>query len=374
MAGRARNGGPGILQNTGISGFTTQQQDSVILSGVDRVYAADIASAKITAGNKVMELLVDNSISPRLETVSRAFEKLRWLELSFRIAAKGGSTTSGGYIAAFIPDPLDSSTTFATLLGHKGAVSGKWWETQVVRAQLPAVDLYNSASGGDLRLHSPGRLVVFSDGAPSGDVTPLTVDVCWRCQLKMPGFETLAEVAGEFTSGASLWTVTGSEFLVPVKAATEAATDAVTVFGAGIKGVESLRLPFPIVVYTTDSTELAFYLLVKDGKISMYNDIGLDDKVKWKGNSSIVVPVGTLFQVFQIAPPTLKSRGGIGMPLSTLEDQRASCSEASSVQNLSATALLAELVDRLGILSREEQAKVANRSPSLTDSIELLNC
>jgi len=370
MAGRARNGGSGFLQNTGISGFATQQQDTIILSGVDRVFAADFSTAKLTAGSKVMELLIDNSISPRLETVSRAFEKLRWVELSFRVAAKGGSTTSGGYIAAFIPDPLDSSTTFATLLGHKGAVSGKWWETQVVKAQLPSLDLYTSASGGDLRLHSPGRLVIYSDGAPSGSITPITVDVSWRCQLKMPGFETAAEVAGEFTTIVPLWTTTGLEYLVPVKDATAADTDAATIFGAGIKEVESLRLPFPIVVYTDSSTELAFYLSVKGGKVVMYNDIGLEDKVAWKGKSSIVVPAGTNFQVFQIAPPSVKARRGCPdmMPQSTLAAQAENSSQAASLMLRSLSELLPQLVSRLDILSQETGYRQGRRSRSQSPS------
>lgn len=240
-----------------------------------------------------------------------------------------------------------------------------------MQAQLPALDLYTSASGGDLRLHSPGRLVIYSDGAPTGSITPITVDVSWRCQLKMPGFETAAEVAGEFTTSVPLWTVTSKEYLVPTKAADETAADAITVFGAGIKEVESLRLPFPIVVYTNSSTELAFFVSVKDGKISMYNDIGLGDKVTWKGDSSIVVPAGTVFQVFQVAPPQLKMRGGNGMPQSTLADQLDNCSKPSSRQLRQVMECLSVLIDKLDISCQGESGRTSP-SPSLTDSTRLL--
>lgn len=327
MARGARRNRGGILQTSGIAGSYAPQQDAVIISGTDRIFTSDFTAENLRAGTKISEVIVDNGISARLKTMSRAFEKMRWLSLQFRVAAKGGSTTSGGYIAAFIPDPLDEGIRYEQLLSHRGAVSGKWWETMQVGAVLSPVDLFTSSSGGDLRLHSPGKLVIYSDGAPSGSNTPLTVDVMWRVELKAPGFETEAEVATEYELLIDAWTVASANNLVPVKNGTAADGDAKSLLGPNAIDGLVLKLPWPIVVYTSSSTEPAFYLKVADGRVGMWNDAESTNEVKWLGTTTMVLPRGTQLTVFRDAAPKLAavSRAATTPLSSSVESQERLC-------------------------------------------------
>lgn len=271
-AGKRLNNAARAKTNNVLANFPQTEQTE--LSGTDRIFSVDARSENLASRSMVLNHLIELNMSRRMMAVARAFEKHKWLSLQFRIACKGASTISGGFVACFVPDPEDESVSFDTVLSHTGAVSGKWCDTQVITARLPTIDLYNS-SGPDARFRSPGRLVVYSDGAPSSERVPITIDMMWRVRFMYPGYEETKESAPDLIFQVDATMIESEDFLVPAGQSAATAGDAATFFGtAAIASFTYAQLPFALTVYKGDKSYVgdAWFVANQDGKLRLFYD------------------------------------------------------------------------------------------------------
>jgi hypothetical protein len=115
------------------------------------------------------------------------------------------STAGGGYVAAFIEDPLDEDTSFDAIQGTHGAVMAKWWEHSMINVAKPAKDLLWTSLGENARLYSPGKLVLTAVG--SNDATVNVSVLCkWEVELSVPSLEEADAPITEYITTQSLFT------------------------------------------------------------------------------------------------------------------------------------------------------------------------
>lgn len=167
------------------------------LSGVDRIMSFVLDPATLRGGTTFSETLVPSSFQ-RLGLVARAFQRIRWLKLRFRVEPQVSTATSGGYVAAFIKDPADRIGDIQQLTSTQGSVTTKWWQSSIIDA-TPPDRLFYTSEGAELREYSPGKIVVMVDGEPTqkGNVT---VFAEWTVHLSGPGLETPDQVEEVFTA------------------------------------------------------------------------------------------------------------------------------------------------------------------------------
>jgi hypothetical protein len=156
----------------------------VTISGRDRVFT----ETKIFEdGHIAATIPIFTGMSTRLGRIASAFTRINWISLTFEIDPKCAATTAGGYVAGFVPDPLDDNISLASLTSTKGAQSKKWWESSKFMISLPKVSMFTEEHENP-RLSSPGIFYVLVDG-PTGDSVTLTVTATWRVKLSQPTTE-----------------------------------------------------------------------------------------------------------------------------------------------------------------------------------------
>lgn len=171
----------------------TRSSEGATLSGVDRFFTIEnIASFK--PGALVIDEMFEPGDIPRLRTVAKAFQKVRYHYLRFRIEPQVSTATSGGYVASFIRDPSDIPPTESGpallnfITAAQGSVTTKWWQKSVVAPKIGAQDFYTSSSV-ETREYSPGRFVLAVDGQATQQGN-LTVFVEWRVTLHTASLES----------------------------------------------------------------------------------------------------------------------------------------------------------------------------------------
>lgn len=198
-------------ENKARLGSSFQHTNSVVMRGCDRLVSLQLEQSATALGAIILDVLAEASMSKRLQTLSQAFERITFLSLTYRVTPKAASIITGGYVAGFVPDPEDSISTVESLLATQGAQSGHWWETREVRPRLERKQLFTH-QGNEVRLRSPGRFVLISDGASTGSL-PLSVDVEWTVELSQPSFEDHKELSVTYTLRDDIISVPGSSFL-----------------------------------------------------------------------------------------------------------------------------------------------------------------
>lgn len=146
-------------------------------------------------------IAIRSDMSPRLSSLSHAYQKMRWERCEIIVSPQAPLTTSGGYVAGFVMDPEDLSVTIEQLASSQGAVTKKWYETSSLVMPTTRMD-YFTQFGTDVRLSSPANFWVISDGNPTQDVA-IVVTVRWQVTF------TKAALADtySFTSSYSLTSV-----------------------------------------------------------------------------------------------------------------------------------------------------------------------
>jgi len=275
----------------------------------------------LNAGDQVANVLVGTAQSRRLSTVARAFEKYRFTSLKFRVACKGPSTVSGGFVAAYIPDPQEEVKDFQQVLSYQGAVSGKWWETVTITAHCPPAYLF-VARGVEPRLRFPGRFVMFSDGAPSSSAVPITVDMIWAVQLSDPGFENPEEELTTIVAQTDIFPVNGHNMLVPKWEEPVSDSDCNACFGNNAWSVARLRFPISTYTGTNEYVENAWFIQNQGGVLRMFNDAAGQNPCVWNGKiAQVLIPEGVILDIVKDRspkpflgpqPPAIHSRGAAG--------------------------------------------------------------
>lgn len=157
------------------------------LNGEDRL--ASVVVKKET--QTIVSYPVGAFMSPRLGTVSRAFQRLRWDKLVVRVVPQAPLTVKGGYVAGFVMDPADLVVTASSLISHQGSIQKKLYETSILRMPQTNTLFFTSASE-EIRLQEPGIFWFITDGAPAEDITVI-ITVEWEVSLSYPSLEVKVE-------------------------------------------------------------------------------------------------------------------------------------------------------------------------------------
>lgn len=180
-------------------------------SATDRLFTTTLRS-QAERGTVIYNQAITPSLLPRLRQQAGVFQKIRWLNLTFEIQTQTPTTTGGGYVVAFAVDPLlevgSGQVALNAITTMQGAQTSKTWQSVVLSAPVTKNPLF-VATGADLRLYSPGRLIVVADGPPNVDV-PITIIAKWTVSLTSPARVPLAQSIPQPTLTAS-FLYTGGE-------------------------------------------------------------------------------------------------------------------------------------------------------------------
>lgn len=312
--------------------------DLARMSGTDRVFSQDI-TPKTPARSKLAEIIIVPGVFKRLSMAARAFQRIRYVNMRFEVETQISTGTSGGYVFAFVRDPADEVEDIDSLTAQRGSVTTKWWQSASVQGDGSNRLLYTS-EGKEIREYSPGKLVVFSDGAPTQNGN-FTVFCKWSVELSVPSLENPAEVAVVYTTkfpwGASsghqgFWAIKdGKAFSSKVK-------DLITPPAA----IGSYwKLPYPAVV-TQDNGNVrsAHWAYVKDDDtvLPCYTSPAVSDVNVLKVDD-LLFPAGTLLDL--VKPATVQGEveapSSSGSPTTTAVSQELLDLLRSLCANLSMT-------------------------------------
>lgn len=156
-------------------------------------------------GHNVFDQNVNVGVFPRLARIGSAYQRYRFTRMEFDIQPMCPATAGGGYIAAFLKDPLDSDTSFDALQGSHGAVMAKWWEHKTIHVPNPGKDLLWTSLGENARLYSPGKLVLTTVGSNDALVN-ISVLCRWEVELSVPSLEEAGGPITEYITYRTLYT------------------------------------------------------------------------------------------------------------------------------------------------------------------------
>lgn len=180
-------------------------------SATDRLFTTTLRS-QAERGTVIYDQAITPSLLPRLRQQAGVFQKICWHSLTFEIQTQTPTTTGGGYVVAFAVDPLlevgSGQVALNAITTMQGAQTSKTWQSVVFSAPVTKNPLF-VATGADLRLYSPGRLIVVVDGPPNVDV-PITIIAKWTVSLSSPARVQLAQSIPQPTLTAS-FLYTGQE-------------------------------------------------------------------------------------------------------------------------------------------------------------------
>lgn len=163
----------------------TPGTSAITLNGEDRLAVLTVKKGK----SLLQSFNINAGMSSRLSTIAKAFQRIRWVSLTFTVTPQCSAMTNGGYVAGVVPDPDDNLATSSSLSSTQGSQTKKWYEAATVR--MPSKpDLLYTSPGFEPRQTDAGRLWLASEGKPSDDVTVI-VTSRWRVQLSLPSVEAL---------------------------------------------------------------------------------------------------------------------------------------------------------------------------------------
>lgn len=191
---RRRGGGGGGGGNAYVSEAATIKSSAsqrLRVHGTDRyVHIPNCVGKK--EGSVLFNAEVSAESFARLKHISEAYQRYHFKKLVFRIVPMASTDFSGGYAAAFIADASDDigsgGDALNRIVAQTGAKITKIWQSAVVSHRcLPDLLYTSEPPGGDIRLHSPGRLVVAVDSEISGATdrikVPMTIYCDWEADL-----------------------------------------------------------------------------------------------------------------------------------------------------------------------------------------------
>lgn len=270
----------------------------ITITGEDRMDVMDIKK-----GASVMRsLTVTPSISARLGTISKAYQRIRWDMVEFYVTPQASAITNGGYVAGIVMDPSDEHVTAADLSATQGAQTKKWYETALIR--MPAkTDLLYTSSGSDPRLSQVGRLWIISEGKPSSDLT-VVVTFRWRVTLSQPTVETGGALSfiltGDFIAKAANYNISYRPHCSDT--AQDDCSDIIPIALQHITGLHFFRVPTFTIEYhegtgDTGTMQMHFCVYNTVDKKMYYSSDGKNiDKTVWQGDvpvNQILIPEGT---------------------------------------------------------------------------------
>lgn len=137
--------------------------------------------------------IITPTITRRLSTQASLFQRVKYHKLEFEIQTQVATTTSGGYVAAFYKDPSMDVGSGVEALNRMAAVQGSKTSKNWVSLNMsvtPTQDKLYTANGNEIRMFSPGRFRMLTDGTPSNDIN-VTINLVWTCTFSEPALQRL---------------------------------------------------------------------------------------------------------------------------------------------------------------------------------------
>lgn len=244
-----------------VSTVRSSASDSARMSGIDRIFHGSV-ELNLREGVTAVSTLIGPSVFKRLALVARAYQRIRYLRLRFRMEPQMSTSTSGGYVIAFIRDPADIVGDISSLTAQQGSVTTKWWQSSVVNVAPPNRLFYTSESV-EVREYSPGRLVLMVDG-PATQVGSYTIFAEWTVELSSPALEQVRQVEPSYTVAYNWFTRVGEAGLWMKVGVSSWVCEAQKLL-PGCRTGGSYKLPFPITIPSSASNgRIAHWVYVKD--------------------------------------------------------------------------------------------------------------
>jgi hypothetical protein len=170
----------------------------------DRIGNFDVPVAT-SRGSLIYDQIITPGIASRLRVQASLFQRIKYIALTFEVQTQVATSTSGGYVVAFLKDPNMEVGSGLQALNNLTAVEGtqtsKNWQSVVFNVKPTNLLLY-TLSGDDIRWFSPGRLIILSDGPPSSPLA-MTVTMNWTVHLEQPALQRLVASFPQVTLIAS---------------------------------------------------------------------------------------------------------------------------------------------------------------------------
>lgn len=311
---RGRRFGGNVARSTPAMG-TAQANTSIAtpnqgiaVSGFERLGEINITKATVASWG------VNAWMTPRLQAMSSAFQRIHYVRLVAEVVALGSSIGTGGYVIGFVADPSDSTPTIAQLQSQAGARTCKVWENCSVTLAVPNT-LYYTSRDNEPRWYSPGRLVVLVDGSISSSGN-LVINLHWSVRLSIPT-ATPPTILRDITVTRNLYVIPGKN-LLGWKDATKWKSDVRQFLTTNPANGTWLRVPSFGIEYaegTGDTGTIRInYLQFNgvDGTLACSNDGEKVTTKIWQSNveAQVVVPSSTTLSVVDPhipAPPAVSS-------------------------------------------------------------------
>jgi hypothetical protein len=183
---------------------STQTRKMDIISNTDRLIHTKIPKGT-AKGSLIYDQIITPAIAQRLRTQAALFQKIRYIRLRFEVQTQTPTTNGGGYVVSFLHDPKmdvgSGETALRALTAVQGTQTSKFWQSINMNVKT-TTQQYFTLTGDDVRLYSPGRFVVMSDGEPTEDVS-ITILFHWTVELTKPALQRLQATYPQVVLAAS---------------------------------------------------------------------------------------------------------------------------------------------------------------------------
>nr|WCR62112.1 MAG: capsid precursor protein [Nodaviridae sp.] len=193
--------------NTASRMRSTQPKQMNLFSNTDRLYHTTLPRGAVR-GSVIYDQVITPGIGRRLRQQAALFQKIKYKTLRFEVQTQTPTANGGGYVVAFLHDPAmevgTGESALRALTAVQGTQTAKFWQSTVMSVQT-TTQQYFTLNGNDIRLFSPGRFVVLSDGPPTEDVS-ITILFHWTVELTRPALQRpLNQLSQAVLVASQLW-------------------------------------------------------------------------------------------------------------------------------------------------------------------------
>nr|WKV33363.1 MAG: RNA-dependent RNA polymerase [Riboviria sp.] len=280
--------------------------DSATARGVDRIFHEEDIST-YASGQTLCNIPINAGSFSRMSVLAKAYQRVEFLSLVFKIATYAPSSTGGGYVAAFVADPDDEPPTEAKaslnwLTSQQGSVTTKWWQNAEVQAR-PYRSWFYTSPGVEIREYSPGSFFLVVDTKASV-ACGLTVWAHWKVRLSRATLES--SITGRtYSAGKDLYTQAGHKGLF-YKEGTAWKDDIVSqIPGVSVGDVFSFKPPLVVNGGETQAAavlRLAWYIKATTSEDLLFCYEKPDQPTSdVAGSELLVIPAGTTLVLYKSA-------------------------------------------------------------------------
>lgn len=194
---RAMNNAP---VSRGVPSRNAAAQRYLRKSGCD--YINVVEGSTFADGSIIYEIIVNPEAMPQMKKVGASYQKIKYRQLQFEVSSHMPTTSSGGYIMAYRPDPADELP--ADILERKrmavstpNSVKDSIWQSRTLTVTnagglnpsgcLPPGYLFTSPSA-EIRQFSPGVFWMIVDGAVN-TAGNFSLSIHWDVEFHVESYE-----------------------------------------------------------------------------------------------------------------------------------------------------------------------------------------